>query len=449
MQELADKVWSNPAFHAAVNRLQRAWLAHDVGITQEDRPDREEVVRIVQAAAILACSKISAHREQAYRAVTSAFDLYGASELPLDQAARVVFARLINFPAMDTRPAIRDALANLPASLIGEEFVVSDRRTVICRGRPIVLTEYQYKLWRRLSAGKRVAVSAPTSAGKSFVLQNFIAKCLEKPDPIAVVYIVPTRALIAQVSADVRKLLIGDSGILDEVDVITVPIESKQPLPRRAVYVLTQERLRMMLSAHRSFYAQIIIADEAHSISEGARGVLLQWTVEDLLKRLPKAQIIFASPIIRNLDVFGRIFDVSDIITLPSGDATVAQNFIVAAFTDSEIGDLTLCYAESPFVQTPVGSVVLGYRSVTRVEKLVNLAIHFGRGASNIVYANGAGDAETIALAISSRLNRQPTPRRQALAKLVADTVHWSYALVSCVKQGVAFHYSVFAHLAG
>lgn len=442
MQALADKVWGNSAFHAAVNRLQRAWLAHDIGVTQDDRPDLEEVVRIVQASAILACSKISAHREQAYRAMTSAFDLYGTSELPLDQAARVVFARLINFPAMDTRPAIRNALANLPASLITEEFVVSDRRTVIRRGRPVVLTEYQYKLWRRLAAGKRVAVSAPTSAGKSFVLQSFIAKCLEDPDSLSVVYIVPTRALIAQVSADIRKLLIGDSGVSGEVEVITVPIESTQPLPGRAVYVLTQERLRMMLSSHPAFYARLIIVDEAHSISEGARGVLLQWTVEDLLKRLPTAQLLFASPIIRNLDVFGRLFDLTDIMTLPGGDPTVAQNFLIVTFNNPEVGDLALRYVESPFVQTKVGDVVLGYRSVTRVEKLVNLAIHFGRGASNIVYANGAGDAETIALAISGRLDRQPTPRRQALAKLVADTVHWSYALVTCVKQGVAFHYS-------
>ncbi|WP_454020423.1 DEAD/DEAH box helicase [Azospirillum sp. Marseille-Q6669] len=442
MQALANKVWANPVFHAAASRLQRAWLAQDIGVTQDDRPDLEEVVRIVQASAILACSKVPAHREQAYRSMTSAFDLYGASELPLDQAARVVLARLVNFPAMATRPSIRDALVNLPASLITEEFVVSDRRTVSHRGQPTVLTDYQFKLWRRLVSGKRVAVSAPTSAGKSFVLKSFIAKRLEEPDPLTVVYIVPTRALIAQVSADIRKVLNDDRGVSAEVDVITVPIDSKQFLPGRAVYVLTQERLRMMLSAHPTFFAQLIVVDEAHSIGEGARGVLLQWTVEDLLKRLPTAQLLFASPIIRNLDVFGRIFDLVDIDTLPGGDPTVAQNFLVATFNDAEGGDLTLRYVESPFVQTKVGNVALGHRSVTRVEKLVNLATHFGRDASNIIYANGAGDAETIALAISGRLNRQPTPRRQALAKLVADTVHWSYALVTCVKQGVAFHYS-------
>jgi hypothetical protein len=58
------------------------------------------------------------------------------------------------------------------------------------------------------------------------------------------------------------------------------------------------------------------------------------------------------------------------------------------------------------------------------------------------VYANGPGDAEAIALEIADRLDRTPTPQRQALAQLAAETVHSSYALVACAKKGVAFHYS-------
>lgn len=442
MQALADKVWANPNFHAAARRLQQAWLAHDIGVGSDHRPGLADVVRIVQASAILACSNAADHREQAYRTMTSAFDLYGASELPLDQATRVVLARLGNFPALATRPSIRDAMPALPASLITEELVVSDRRTMTRRGRSVVLTHYQFGLWRHLTAGKRVAIAAPTSAGKSFVLQNFIAARLEAPGPLTIVYIVPTRALIAQVSADIRKLLEDNGGAPGDVDVITVPIETGQRLPGRAIYILTQERLRMMLGAHPAFHAQIIIVDEAQSVGDGARGVLLQWTVDDLLGRLSTAQLLFASPSIRNLDVFGRMFNLDDIATIPSGDSTVAQNFLVAAFDDVEAGDLTIRYVEPTRALTEVGRVALGRRSVTRVEKLVNLAISLGQGASNIVYANGAGDAELIALEIAGRLDCLPTPRRQALAQLAAETVHWSYALVACAKKGVAFHYS-------
>ena len=442
MQLLADKVWANPAFHDVAERLHQAWLAHDIGLVRDDQPAPEEVIRVVQAAAILACSKNPEHREKAYRSATSAFDLYGATEFPLDQATRVVLARLENFPAMHTRAAILDALPGLPASLITEELVVADRRTITRRGQEIRLTGYQTRLWRRLDAGKRVAVAAPTSAGKSFVLQNFIAARLENPDALSIVYLVPTRALIAQVSADMRKLLTSGDALGGEVGIITVPIESGAPIPRRAVYVFTQERLRMMLGAHSNFRAEIIIVDEAHSVGEGARGVLLQWTVDDLLQRNPSAQLLFASPNIRNLEVFGRIFGLTDILPLPSGDPTVAQNFLVAAFSEPQLGELSLTYVEPNRGQAEVGRLTLGRRSVTRVEKLVNLAVALGNRASNIIYANGPGDAEDIALKIAERLERPPTPRRQALAQLAAETVHWSYALVACAKKGVAFHYS-------
>ncbi|MBX3594136.1 hypothetical protein [Sphingomonas sp.] len=79
---------------------------------------------VVRAAAILACSETLEHREKAYRSATSAFELYGAAALPLDQAARVVLARLGNFPALLTRDQISNSLQNLPVLLAAEELEV-------------------------------------------------------------------------------------------------------------------------------------------------------------------------------------------------------------------------------------------------------------------------------------------------------------------------------------
>lgn len=442
MQDLADKVWANATFHEAAARLQRAWLTHDLGISAPLTPDKSEVARVVQASAILACSDVMEHRELAYRCATSAFDLYGATELPLDQAARVVLARLSNFPAMATRRPIRDAQAAMPPSLIAEELVVSDRRTVARGDRRLLLTHYQFRLWRQLQAGRRVAVAAPTSAGKSFVLQNFLATLFEAGAPQTVVYLVPTRALIAQVSTDLRRLLQAEVGGGSDVAITTVPIETGEPLPAQAVYVLTQERLRMMLNAHAEFAADVVIVDEAHSVGDGARGVLLQWTIDDLLQRRPQAQLMFASPTLRNLDVFGRLFGLDDIEELPSGEPTVAQNFLVVRVDDDAAGDISIHYVERSRALTQIGALQLGRRLTSRVARLVRISTTLGKGASNIVYANGAGDAEQIALGIAAQLKRAPTPNRQALAQLAAETVHPAYALVACVRQGVAFHYS-------
>ena len=444
MQELADKVWSNPAFHEAADRIQRAWIARETGTSTDQLPPMTEVAKVVRASAILACSQHSEHRERAYRAATSAFELFGNRQLPLDQATRVVFARLGNFPAMLTRSAVADAREYMPLRLVTEELAQSEGRTVMLRDNAVVLTEFQHRLWTKLRRRQRLAITAPTSAGKSFILQNFLASLLDQSNDCSIVYIVPTRALIAQVSRDLRNLTNArNTEKSAAVEILTVPVESGTALPRRAIYVMTQERLQLMLGGHRELIGHVIVVDEAHAIADGSRGVLLQWVVEDLLRRAPDAQLLFASSGVRNLEVFGRLLGLSDIEPLASHEPTVAQNFLPVTVEQPKHGLVTLHLQEINAPRSVVAQVDLGRRTVTRVEMLVNASLAFGLGATNIVYANGTGDAETIALELAARFApREPTPERENLAQLAAEAVHRSYALVECVKKGVAFHYS-------
>lgn len=90
----------------------------------------------------------------------------------------------------------------------------------------------------------------------------------------SVVYIVPTRALIAQVAEDLKVQFEGTTR--DIPDIVTVPLDADTSLAERAIYVMTQERVQLALGAHPDFSASVIIVDEAHSIADGSRGVLLQ-----------------------------------------------------------------------------------------------------------------------------------------------------------------------------
>lgn len=443
MQELADKVWANSAFHDIAGAIHRAWIATDTGSPVDGLPSKVEVGKAVRAAAILACSDHRHHREKAYSVATSAFELFGTAELPLDQATRVILTRLGNFPAMLTRSAVEQARDDLPMRLMTEELAKTEERTVTLNDKPVILTDFQHRLWTKLVARQRLAVAAPTSAGKSFVLQSFLATRLNESESCTVAYIVPTRALISQVSRDLRRLLGTQSSDGNTVDVVTVPIESDTSLPRRAVYVMTQERLQLMLAQHPAFRTDVIIIDEAHAIAEGSRGILLHWVLEEMLNRAPHSQLLFASPGIRNLDVFGRLLGLSDVEPIPSREATVAQNFLAVQIEDPREGAIALYLRERGRGRTLIAKRHLAFRTVTRVEKLVNVACAFGAGSINIVYANGPGDSEDIALKLAERFKkRTPTPAREALADMIAEAVHASYALVDCVRKGVGFHYS-------
>jgi replicative superfamily II helicase len=137
--------------------------------------------------------------------------------------------------------------------------------------RVVVLTNFQNGLWRDLESRNSVAFSAPRSGGKSFVLELYLALLFDARKR-SVIYIVPTRALITQVSTEIGELFRKHSRIIPNV--ITVPLRSGMQMPDRVVYVMTQERVQLSLHAHPNLRPDVIIVDEAHSISEGARGIL-------------------------------------------------------------------------------------------------------------------------------------------------------------------------------
>ena len=104
---------------------------------------------------------------------------------------------------------------------------------------------------------------------------------------------------------------------------------------------------------------------------------------------------------------------------------------------------MELYLAEQGLDLTLIASRELNQRMWTLAEMLVNSACAFGIGATNIVYANGAAQAEDIAIRIAMRFrDRETTKEQEALAQLAAEAVHPTYALVQCVRKGVGFHYS-------
>ncbi|TIP07981.1 DEAD/DEAH box helicase [Mesorhizobium sp.] len=439
--ELIEKVWGNANFHEASRRIELAWLRRELG-AEETAVTAEEASKLIRAAAILACSSDQRHRKAAFRVATCTYELFGASTLPLDQALRVVLARLGNFPSFSTRAEVVDAQASLPLVLATEEIASADGREIAVNQQTIYLTDFQHDLWTSLVARKRIALAAPTSAGKSYVLQNYLSSLFAADQPQSVVYLVPTRALIGQVAEDLAAQFQGFAGHVP--DIVTIPIDAETALPTRAIYVMTQERVQLALAAHPDFNTHVVVVDEAHSIADGARGVLLQWVIDDLLSRNPSTQILFASPSIRNLGVFARLFGLPNVVEFTSVEPTVAQNFLTLKIDSATKGRIVVhTVGDGSAAPVEVIRLQLDQTIASRVEKLVHVAARLGLGQSNIVYANGAAEAEKVAIQLADLFSdREPTEEQLALAELAREAVHPNYVLVECVKRGIAFHYS-------
>jgi superfamily II DNA/RNA helicase len=441
MDELALRVARHPAFRQAARRAEMARLRRELQLGNPQATD-ETAKKLIQSAAILAGSSQPALRHLAYRVATNAFYLKKDTDLHFEAAVRVVLTRLGNFPAHRTDPTVAEADSRLPLPLLLEEVLSAEQQTVRVLKKPLVLTRFQHQLWQTISTGADAAVSAPTSAGKSFVLENFLVERFSTNAPTTLAYIVPTRALITQVAADLERSLAALGA--GRPAVITVPPDRPDAYPDRAVYVFTPERLQLAVHTLPVLAPDVIVVDEAHLIADGARGVLLQRVIERLVSGNRRPQVLFASPTIANLDIFSSLFELPQMKERRSDDPTIAQNLLNVSITDADAGRVEITgLGAGRSEPRPIGAAEIGRPLRNRFDKLSFIPAALGHGRLNIIYVNGADDAERVALKLVEVLKgRQPTFAQNQLMQLARETVHRRYALVDCLAHGVGFHYS-------
>ena len=171
-----------------------------------------------------------------------------------------------------------------------------------------------------LGSGHRsVIVSLPTSSGKTFIAQFRILQALNQFEHERgwVAYIAPTRALVNQLAARLRKDF-ADLGIpvekvssaLDidglESDMLTETEEERQ----FRVLVTTPEKFDLML---RGGWEEkigrpltLVVVDEAHGLAGAGRGLKLELLLATINRECRHAQFLLLTPFIRNANEIAR-----------------------------------------------------------------------------------------------------------------------------------------------
>lgn len=153
---------------------------------------------------------------------------------------------------------------------------------------------FQRELWTSMESASWVSASAPTSAGKSFVVKRWFEEKIARSERFRGVYVVPTRALIEEVSREFRTEL------PDEIGVYSIPWDKDVDSRPHEIYVLTQERLHFLYELLSGFVPDLLFIDEAQKFGDKQRGVLLQRVLADSVSRNDSLQVVFASPMAAN-----------------------------------------------------------------------------------------------------------------------------------------------------
>ena len=187
----------------------------------------------------------------------------------------------------------------------------------------------------------------------------------------------------------------------------------------------------------------LVIVDEAHKIGDPQRGVILQDAIERLLRSSPDMRVAFVSPATQNPEIL--LEDAPDTTTkraIDSDVATVLQNIIVAHQVPAKPTKWALQFRDG-HEYLPVGTLTLPSKPNTIRKRLAFIAASIGQRGGTLVYANGAADAEAVALLISQLTQKAEKVDQELadLADLARKCVHKNYMLGPLVERGVAFHY--------
>jgi hypothetical protein len=414
-------------------------------IEAADQPPPVDWARALSLASVLTAEDDATAQDVALRVAQGCL----AGQDALDhhrEAAAIILERMGNRPSLDLaveRQRVEpDAWTQAPAPL--QLDVVRRRLELaipIAGGDIVAGNPFQRRFWSAVENAGWVSVSAPTSAGKSYIVRRWFEERLADQAQFTGIYVVPTRALIDEVSQDLAKQFAS----LD-VGIYSIPWDAEVAERDRKILVLTQERLHLLQQTLPDQGADLLFVDEAQKFGDGARGVLLQQTVEESVRRNPDGQVVFASPLTSNPEILleGATPEANATV-VKSETITVNQNLLWADQIPRHPmrWKLRLVVDGEP---AHLGEYDLPARPQPDSQRLPLVAVALGRAAGgNVVYVNGPADAEKAAHQIYEALGPEADidgdDGISDLRELVQRTIHREYALGEVLQRGVAFHY--------
>lgn len=320
------------------------------------------------------------------------------------------------------------------------------RNEVMVVNKKYLLTDFQKQIWDSMDSDKILGISAPTSAGKSFVI---LLKLVERliDDNIDIVYIVPTLSLLNQVTEDFNREL-KNVGVKDYW--ISNSFDNEQFTDKKNIYIMTQEKAIAAFSDVEKAFSKrlILVADEIQNIERiredtDQRSKILFDTLVEFRYRENVEQIIISGPRIEEIEKVGKsIFgietkdhttNISPVLNLTYSIKKVDKRFFLKQYCALTEFPLTL-EIENVEVIEGYGQKVYSDKYLTYLSGVVKSV---GGDTQNIIFSPTSETARKIALAMEGNVEGIETE----LVEYYSSTIRSNYALCKTLLKGVAYHH--------
>lgn len=290
--------------------------------------------------------------------------------------------------------------------------------------------------------GEALSYSAPTSMGKSFIMEAFIKSQIQNGAKCNFARIVPTKALINEVREDTLR---GLGSLLKEMNYSVVTAASDYSLEEdhNFIFVMTPERLLYLLINKPDVKINYIFIDEAHKMTgRNSRGPFYYKTVDMLAQQDPMPHFIFASPNIPNPEVYLKL--VTDAErgaenAISSTFAPVTQfKFLISQesksiriFNDHTQDTIFICkYGNDDMSAVTFMNIMTGF----------DQELPLNERKRNIAYFSSKNAAIQAARDYAENKPEIDDDDLKQLADDIKAQVHGDYYLTKLIRKGIAYH---------
>jgi hypothetical protein len=421
-KELSTKIIKNEKYLSSCGALFKAYINKMTGEKYEI--NRKEIKKLATTCQYYYLTGENEFKNEGAILLSMLLFVAGEEYPEIVAIAEEVFYRVGDFPNIQL---LKDKFENIPFRVsvfneIEKEFR-RDIHTVEAINHP--LTDYQRVLWQDLSSDDDVITSAPTSAGKTHIILNYIVHELINFDGFGVV-VVPTRALISEVAGNIYQIA-KEKNAENEIEICTIPKDGT--FKNKTIFVMTQERLFEVLQGGDLSFDYLFV-DEAHNISDQSRGVLLHLTLQKMLED-SNPQIIISMPSEGYQNAYDSVFEGVNFKKKTTKHSPVAKIIIDVKLRDR--------FIELSRVSKP--ELVTINKNFTG-RNLADIVYRLGDGESNIVYQNQTNHCELTAAKIANLIPENiNNDSLDEAADYIERFIHQDYSLAPCLRKGVAFHY--------
>jgi hypothetical protein len=274
--------------------------------------------------------------------------------------------------------------------------------------------------------------SGPTSMGKSFIMRMYIKKQIMDGIACNFAILVPTKALINEVTSriinDLKELLAEQNYRL-----VTSAGALSLKQDHNFIFVLTPERLLYLLIDNPHIEVDYLFIDEAHKISsKGPRSTFYYKVVDMLCQRAKKPKVIFASPNIPNPEVYLKL--------IPGAEAEAEQRLATTFAPVSQIKYLIDFPSKEIQLFNTYSGTLTPVANIHKEPTFCQLIWRIGKNTQNIIYCSGTDKAVGFAREFAEDKPQSDDKDLLTLAQDIKNEVHGDYYLADVISKGVAYH---------